>query len=90
MTGQEILDEIREVAAEFLDVGVTIDSETEILGDMQLDSLELVTLTVELENRFRICLEDGDVEGYRTVGDLIAHIGARVSDGGANGEPEHG
>jgi acyl carrier protein len=46
-------------------------TDREILG---LDSLKLLTLAVEVENRFRICLDPEDEAGIETVADLVAII----------------
>ena len=45
---------------------------------MQLDSLRLLTLVLEVENRFRICLDDGDELAVETAGDLVALIRRRL------------
>lgn len=47
---------------------------TDLLADAQLDSLDLLTLTVELENRFAIVLND--VEGPESI--QVGHIVDRV------------
>jgi acyl carrier protein len=39
-----------------------------------LDSLRRLTLVVEVEDRFRICLEEGDEASIETVGDLLRTI----------------
>ena len=71
MTRAEILDGIRGVYAEFLDRTDEVDAGASILADLQLDSLELLTLVVELENYFDIAFDEGDEAGVETVDDLI-------------------
>lgn len=48
--------------------------EAELLADLELDSIQLLTLIVEIENRFRICLDVEDEQSLSTVGDLIQLI----------------
>ena len=46
----------------------------------ELDSIRLLTLVVELENHFQICLEEGDEENLETVGDLIKLLERRTNE----------
>ena len=81
MTNGEILEGIRDVAREFLDLGADVGLDTDIVGDLELDSIELLTLVVELENHFQIFLDEGRLEEadeLRTIGDLVAHIAGRL------------
>ncbi len=77
MTDGEILDGIREVVHRHLDPEARIAPDTLLVEDLALDSLRLLTLVVEVENRFRICLAEGDEAGVRTVDDLIRLLRAR-------------
>lgn len=45
-----------------------------LIEDLELDSLKLLTLAVEVENHFRICLDEDDEAGIETVGDLVRVI----------------
>ena len=42
-----------------------------LVEDLELDSLRLLTLAVEVENRFRVAFEPEDDEEIVTVGDLV-------------------
>ncbi|WP_242342135.1 acyl carrier protein [Anaeromyxobacter terrae] len=43
-----------------------------------LDSLQLLSLVVAVEDRFRIVLEDDDAAGTRTLADLARLVAARA------------
>ena len=43
-----------------------------LVEDLRLDSIRLLTLAVEVENRFRVRLDEVDEAGIETVGDLVA------------------
>jgi acyl carrier protein len=73
----EVLDEIRRVLREELAVSREVRSEDDLIADLQLDSVAVLTLVVGLENRFRIALADEDASGVRTVGDLAALVERR-------------
>ena len=62
---------MREIFHEQLDYKGRIHPELRLAADARLDSLQMVTLVVELENRFDIALERGDEQGVRTFADLV-------------------
>ncbi|WP_417162075.1 acyl carrier protein [Slackia isoflavoniconvertens] len=66
------LETIQEILNENLDIDpvtVAVDSTFESLG---IDSLDMVELVCEIENRFDI--ELGEAEGLDTVGKLVDYI----------------
>lgn len=75
---QEVLAEIRRIAAEELEWRGEVEPEHDLVGDLQLDSLGLTVLAVGLENRFRIRLSEEDAQGIKTVADLTRLVEGRV------------
>ena len=49
-----------------------------LVEDLELDSLKLLTLAVEIENHFRICLDEEDEAAIETVADLVHTIERKV------------
>jgi len=83
MTEIEILEGVREVIRDELRWNVPmaqVERETSLVRDLQLDSLNQLTLVVELENRFRVRFDAGDEEGLETIGDLVRLIERRLSE----------
>jgi acyl carrier protein len=74
MTRQEILRGIEEVACEYLDRSFELRPEMSLREDLELDSLQWVTLAIEVENRFRIYLEDEDELAIESVADLVETV----------------
>ncbi|MCU0293275.1 MAG: acyl carrier protein [Thermoanaerobaculaceae bacterium] len=74
MTDREILEGIAAVAREHVGFGGELQPEMRLVESLGLDSLKLLTLAVEVENRFRICLDPEDEAGIETVADLVATI----------------
>ena len=73
-----ILEGVRQVFAEQLKIhGVTED--THLLRDLKLDSIQQLTLVVEIENRFRVAFGDGDEAGIERVGDVVDLLERRLS-----------
>lgn len=45
-----------------------------LVEDLGLDSIRLLTLAVQVEDHFRICLDEEDEEEIETVGDLVETV----------------
>ena len=73
----EILAEIRRVVRDELGVVREVRLEDDLINDLQLDSVGLLTLVVGLEDRFRIALAEEDAAGVRTVQELAALVQSR-------------
>ena len=74
MTHDEILAGVEAVAREHVDFVGELRPELRLVEDLELDSLKALTLAVEVENLFYICL-DPEIEGrIKTVDDLVMAI----------------
>lgn len=79
--GSGTLETIAEVAREHVGWKGVLSAELRLVEDMKLDSLSLLTLAVEVENRFRVALDEEDEAGIETVGDLIEVIDRKLAQG---------
>ncbi len=57
-----------------LDEGITIDEKTIILRDLDVDSMQLVSLVCAVEDEFDIEITDKEIKRIITIGDLINYI----------------
>jgi acyl carrier protein len=57
-------------------------AEQRLKEDLRLDSLGLLTLAVEVEDHFRVCLSAEDEAAIRTVGDLERVLRSKLDSGG--------
>jgi acyl carrier protein len=72
MMEETILHGISEVARLHLDwKGGDLSPEMRLVEDLRLDSVRLMTLAAEVENRFRIFLDEADELAIETVADLV-------------------
>ena len=70
-----MVDKIKEIVARELMVEEgDITLETDILNDLGADSLSVVDLAMALEDEFDIEMPDEELEGIRTVGDIVNYI----------------
>jgi acyl carrier protein len=69
-----ILAGISEVARHHLGWEGPLTSDMRLVEDLRLDSIRLLTLAAEVENRFRIFLDELDEGAIETIGDLVAVV----------------
>ncbi len=82
---QQALAEIRRILGEELAVAAGVEPAQALVADLHLDSMELLSLAVGLENRFRVKLSEADSAGVVTVGDLAGLVARRVVAAAAGG-----
>ena len=51
-----------------------LTTDMRLVEDLRLDSIRLLTLAAEVENRFRIFLDELDEGAIETIGDLVAVV----------------
>ena len=71
MKRQEIVAGITAVAREHLGYSGEFEPGLRLVEDLGFDSLKLLTLAAEIENRFRVTLEPDEEAGIATLGDLL-------------------
>ncbi len=81
MSREEILGRIREHLATELEVDpAAINDTTRFREDLEADSLDLVELTVELEDTYDIRIPDEEAAKILTVGQAADFVAAHVED----------
>jgi acyl carrier protein len=74
VTEDEVLAGIEEVARAQVGWEGRIDGRMRLIEDLGLDSLKALTLAVEVENRFEVCLDPERDAELVTVADLVAAV----------------
>ncbi len=82
----EILAGIAEIAARHLEWHGEVARDMPLLETFELDSLRQLTLVVEIEDRFRVRLDERDEESIVTVGDLVDTIRRKRAATAANAD----
>lgn len=72
--------EVIEIIEEFCCLGDEILLETELDYDLGLDSLDMVEITMESEERFNISIEDEEIANVKTVSDIVELVVAKKVD----------
>jgi acyl carrier protein len=76
----QVLEEIRRVAREELDYCAEIQLSHRLHEDLQLDSMAMIVVATELENRFRVMLAEEDAGVLATVEDLVRLVLTRLAE----------
>ena len=71
----QIFEKIRDLLAEQLDIPAdSITPESDIIDDLEADSLTVLDMVMTLEDEFDIEFPDEDVEKLRTVGSVVSYV----------------
>jgi acyl carrier protein len=76
----EVAAEIARVLREELGLSREVKPGDDLVTDLQLDSVGLLTVVVDLEDRFRVALAEEDASRVRTVGELAALVSRRAEE----------
>ncbi len=70
-----VFEKVREILCDQLELDpeeITLD--TNIIEDLGADSLDLVDFVMSLEDEFDQEIPDEDIEGIKTIGDVVSYI----------------
>ncbi len=91
MTDQEIVSKIIQALAHYLKRDpASITEAHHLRDDLGLDSVAVIELLFEIEERFKIQIPDQDLPGLSTVGSVAAYVQQRlgsVTSGSASAKP---
>lgn len=76
----EILAGIEEIARDKVGWDGPVSPELRLIEDLALDSIRLLTLAIEVEDRFRVCLDEEDEAEIRTLGDLADTVERKLAE----------
>ncbi len=75
MTNEEILSGLAEIVNEVAGVETSeITREKSFVDDLDIDSLSMVEIAVQVEDRFGVKVPDDELANLRTVGDAVDYV----------------
>lgn len=79
MTSDQLLEHVRSIlVAEFeLDAGL-VTTAARLVEDLDLDSIDGVTIVVRLESRLHVTITDEEIQKMTTVGDIVDALAERL------------
>lgn len=73
-----VLDKVREFVADQLGVDIEmVEIDSNLMKDLEADSLDAVEIIMAVEEEFDIEIPDEDAEKFRTVRDMVDYVEAR-------------
>lgn len=78
MNDDQILGIVSELAERHLGCTGPITPDMDLVDDLHLDSLKLLTLAVQVENRFEVCFEPEEEAKIRSIADLVSMIAVKL------------
>jgi acyl carrier protein len=74
-TQQEIIAGLAEIIEEVTGIEPSeVTLEKSFVDDLDIDSLSMVEIAVQTEDKYGVKIPDEDLAGLRTVGDVVAYI----------------
>ncbi|MCI7146378.1 MAG: acyl carrier protein [Clostridiales bacterium] len=74
-----ILEKIKAIIVDQLNVDPgEIKPETNLMKDLEADSLDAVEIILAIEDEYGIEIPDDDAEQFQTVGDLVNYVESRA------------
>lgn len=74
-----IFEKVKNLISEQLGVNVEeIKMETDLINELEADSLDIVQMLITMESEFGIEFDDDEIKGLRTVGDVVKFIESLV------------
>lgn len=76
-----MFEKIQEIISEKLSIDTDeITLESSFIEDLNADSLDIVELIMALEDELDMEIPDEDVEGFKTVGDVVSYVKNHVEE----------
>ncbi|MFD4429675.1 meromycolate extension acyl carrier protein AcpM [Nocardia sp. NPDC058497] len=74
-TQEEIVAGIADIVEEVTGIdAVEVTMEKSFVEDLEIDSLSLVEIAVQLEDKYNVKIPDEDLASLRTVGDAVVYV----------------
>lgn len=70
-----MFEKVVNVLKDFTDIGAAdIAMESELITDLELNSLDIINIVAAFEEEFDITVSDRAISGFRKVSDIVAYL----------------
>lgn len=80
MTDIELVNKLSDILKNYTLVDSIITSDTKLVDDVGLNSLELMSISGDLEDEFNIEIPEKISSTFRTVGDVVNYLKKNIND----------
>jgi acyl carrier protein len=81
----EVVATVRSVILEHTDSSADLTEGTELVGDLGIDSLGVMEVVADIEDKFDMTIADSDLRDVATLGDVVKAIEMRLRQEGRFG-----
>lgn len=76
-----VLDGVKQIINEILDIPVEeIKPESNLVDDLEADSLDIVEMVMQLEDKFGLQIPESTAEDLKTVKDVVEYLEKRLKE----------
>jgi len=79
---ETLRDEIGKVLKSYAEGATELKDTTELVADLGLDSLAVMEVVADIEDKFKLTIDDEELQNVTTVGDVVKAIETRLQADG--------
>jgi acyl carrier protein len=79
---EKVLAEVQDVIREHAEVDVDLTERTELVADLGIDSLGVMEVVADIEDKFDMTIADAELRDVATLGDVVKAIEIRLRQNG--------
>ncbi len=88
-THEAVLAEVRGVIEQHTDATAKLNESTELVADLGIDSLGVMEVVAEIEDKFNLTIADAELRDVTSLGDVVEAIEIRLRADGRLVEEPH-
>lgn len=78
---KEVFEKLKEIIYDYLgDDEIEIGEDSKFIDDIGLSSLDMISIVGEVEDTFKIVVEDSDMPGIKSMSDAVEYIIEKKED----------
>ncbi len=81
-THEEVVDQVRSLILDHTETSAEITEKTELVADLGIDSLGVMEVVADIEDKFDMTIADKELRDVATLGDVVKAIEVRLEQSG--------
>lgn len=81
-THEEVVDQVRSLILDHTETSSEITEQTELVADLGIDSLGVMEVVADIEDKFEMTIADKELRDVATLGDVVEAIEVRLDKTG--------
>jgi acyl carrier protein len=81
-THDEVVDQVRSLILDHTETSGEITEQTELVADLGIDSLGVMEVVADIEDKFDMTIADKELRDVATLGDVVKAIEVRLEASG--------